>query len=213
LIGAITFNAIFKDKRSGSWWRQETGEAVKGPHTGKILEDLPMEQISLENWLAKHPDSQILQYDPEFQRKYNFVTKMMNYEISKPGWHMQDTPPIVIGVEVDGQPKAYDWVELQKRRLVTDTIGNTDILMVSSEDGTSSFAYNSEVNGETLDFEISGNELIDTKTQSKWNILGQCIEGTMQGSQLTNIQNYKQFIRSWLTFHPTTTFYDYVSNS
>lgn len=213
LIGAITFNAIFKDKRSGSWWRQETGEAVKGPHTGKVLADLPMEQISLENWLAKHPDSEILQYDPAFQRKYNFVTKMMNYEISKPGWHMQETPPLVIGIEVDGQPKAYDWVELQKRRLVTDTIGNTNLLILSSEDGTSSFAYNRELNGEILEFELNDDVLIDTNTGSIWNILGQCTKGTLVGEHLYPIQNYKQFVRSWVTFHPETTFYDYFNTT
>lgn len=209
LVGAITYNAVFRDKRTGSWWRQETGEAVKGPYKGKILGDVPMEQMSLETWLAKHPDSQILQYNPEFQPKYNFIAKLLNYEASLPGWHRQDTPSLIIGIEVEGQPKAYDWNELQKRRLVSDTIGNTDVLMLSSEDGTSSFAYQRNVNGETLDFTINGDELLDTKTQSKWNLFGKCTEGTMQGSQLTSIQSYQQFVRAWSSFHTNTTFYNY----
>ena len=216
LVGAITFNAVFKDKQTGSWWRQETGEAVKGPHKGKVLEDLPMEQMSLENWLAKYPDSQILQFDPQFQKIYNFLTKLMKYEVSKPGWHRQVEPPLVIGVEVSGEARAYDWDQLKTQRLVNDTIGNTDVLLLSSEDGSTGFAYlrkiNGTINGESLEFTISGDELTDTKTQSKWNILGQCLEGQLQGSQLTKIQNYQQFVRSWVTFHPDTTFYDYVSN-
>jgi len=49
LVGAITFNAVFEDVNTGSWWRQETGEAVKGPQAGKALADIPFEQMSLEN--------------------------------------------------------------------------------------------------------------------------------------------------------------------
>ena len=212
LVGAITFNAVFKDKQTGSWWRQETGEAVKGPYSGKILEDIPMEQMSLRNWLAKYPDSEILQYDPTFQKKYNFLTSLINYEASLPGWHRQETPPLVIGVELDGQARAYDWNELKKRRLVMDAIGDTDVLLLGSEDGSSAFAYHRIINGETLDFAMNGDDLTDTKTQFKWNIFGQCVVGPLQGSQLTSIQIYPQYLRSWATFHPQTTFYKYEDN-
>ena len=211
LVGAITFNAVFKDLQTGSWWRQETGEAVKGTHKGKVLDALPMEQMSLEHWLAKYPDSLILQYDPTFQKIYDFLTKLMKYEVSKPSWHMQEEPPLVIGVELNGNSKAYDWNELKKRRLVMDTVGDTEVLLISSEDESSAFAYKREVKGDSLEFHINGDELTDTKTASKWNLLGQCVEGELQGSELESLQNYQQFVRSWVTFHPDTTFYDYFS--
>ena len=209
LVGAVTFNAVFKDHQTGSWWRQETGEAVKGKHKGKMLDYISMEQMSLENWLAKHPNSQILQYDPNYQKKYNFLTSLMNYESSFPSWMRQDTPPLIIGLEIDGNSRAYDWKELQSRRMVMDTVSDKHLLVMSSEDGTSPFVYIRTVDGETLDFEINGNVLTDKNTQSTWNMFGQCTDGQLKGKQLETVQYYQQFIRAWVSFHPDSTYYDF----
>ena len=46
LVGAITFNAILRDDITGTWWRQETGEAAKGALKGHVLDDMPFEQMS-----------------------------------------------------------------------------------------------------------------------------------------------------------------------
>lgn len=212
LVGAITYNAVFKDKQSGSWWRQETGEAAKGPHQGKVLKDVAMEQMSLENWLSKYPNSQVLQYEPTFQGKYNFITSLLNYEASLPGWHMQRTPPLIIGIELGDEARAYDWNELQERRLVIDRLGQTEVLMLSSEDGSSAFAYDRTVGEQTLEFEVSGDELTDSATQSQWDIFGRCVGGPLKGAQLRQLQNYKQFVRAWASFHPNTTYYKFESN-
>ena len=47
LVGAISFNATFEDNQTGTWWRQETGEAAKGKLAGRVLEDVPAEQMTL----------------------------------------------------------------------------------------------------------------------------------------------------------------------
>ena len=102
LVGAVTYNAILKDARSGTWWQQETGQAVKGKMKGRQLQDIPMEQMSLKNWLTKHPDSLVLQEDPNYVDKYNFFSKLIKYEASFPRWFNQVLPPQVIGLELDG---------------------------------------------------------------------------------------------------------------
>lgn len=209
LMGAVNFNAVFFDHQTNSWWHQETGEAVKGKLKGKQLADLPMEQMSLEHWLKKHPNSEILQYDPNYQKKYNVRTKIMAYEASLPVWHFQKTPSMIIGVEVDGRSRAYDWKELYKRRMVTDSIGDKELLLLSSEDGASHFAYQRTIDGKTLAFEINGDTLTDTNTQSTWNIFGQCIAGALKGKELPKVQHYQQYIRAWLRFHPDSDFYKY----
>lgn len=209
LVGAITFNAVFKDSQTGSWWRQETGEAVKGKHSGKALQDMPTEQMSLENWVSKHPNSLILQYDPNYQKKYDFLSSLMNYEASFPAWMRQETPPLVIGLELDGQSRAYDWQSLQKRRIVLDTIGDQHLLLLSSEDGSSPFAYHRTLDGEVLAFEMKDKQLLDTNTQSVWNQFGKCTEGKLKDKQLPNVQIYQQFIRAWASFHPDSTYYNF----
>ena len=165
--------------------------------------------MRVKNWLAKHPDSQILQHDPKYVDKYNFFTKLMNYEASFPRWFNQVLPPLVIGLEIDGHSRAYNWNELHKRRLVMDSIGDTSLLLLSSEDGTSPFAYYPTIDGQELTFEINGDELTDTNTQSKWDLFGRCVEGKMKGKILTKVQIYKQFIRAWISFRPDSSFYDF----
>jgi hypothetical protein len=209
LVGAIAYNAVFKDLQTGSWWRQETGEAVKGQYQGRSLEDVPAEQMSLEHWLAKHPGSTVLQQDPQFQNKYRFIASLMNYEASLPGWHMQETPPLIIGVQRNDQARAYDWEELKQRRLVQDTLGATPLLIISSSDGASAFTYDRTVNGEALEFSIDGDTLTDAQTGPTWNLLGQCTDGSMKGAGLITVQHYQQFVRAWATFHPETSYYKF----
>jgi len=209
LVGAITFNAVFRDAWTGSWWRQETGEAAKGPLKGQQLLDVPFEQMSLKNWLAKYPDSDILQFDPTFENKYRFLAKLLSYEASLPGWHRQETPPLIVGVETGGNVRAYDWNSLQKRQLVMDDLGGTPLLVLSDAEGSSAFVYERTLNGTILDFELTDSILFDTTTGSTWDQFGRCISGEMKGSELVQLQSHKQFLRAWVSFHPATSFYDF----
>lgn len=209
VVGAINYNATFKDKQTGTWWRQEIGDAVKGKLKGTMLEDVPMEQVSLEAWLQKYPNSQILQYVPALEQRYKFVKAIKEEKIEMPFWYTHKEPPLIIGLEIGEAIKAYDWEGLKTKRLVQDKVGETALLLLSSEDGISSFAYNRMVNGQILEFDINGDSMVDKKTQSTWTIFGNCIAGELEGTQLENIQIYQQNIRSWKEFHPTSAYYEF----
>ena len=210
LVGAISFNAVFRDHRTGSWWRQETGQAAKGPLSGTQLEPLFYEQMSLASWLEKHPDSEILQYDPAFAPKYGFIDKLLRYEASLPGWHRQETPPLVIGVELDGQARAYDFDTLKRRRLVQDQLGERELLILAGEDGVSGLVYDRLVEGQVLTFSIDDDGVLrDAGTGSAWDRFGRCVEGELAGKALETIQSHQQFIRAWIAFHPQTSFYEF----
>ena len=212
MVGAITYNAVLKDFQTDSWWRQETGEAAKGHYAGKVLDDIFFEEMSLENWLAKYPDSEVLQFDPDYAEAYNIRDKIMNYEASLPGWHMQETPALVIGVEVSDQASAYDWDQMKKRRMLMDEVAATPLLVLSSSDEAYAFVYDRRVEGKTLEFEFKEEVLTDT-TGAEWNQFGQCISGEMEGTQLKVLQSYQQYVRAWLSFHGHTDFYDFNHSS
>ena len=209
LVGAVNYNATFRDHTTGSWWRQEVGDAIKGPMKGRALEDMPFEQMSLESWLAKHPESLVLQYDPTFQKQYNIRTALLNYEVSLPGWHMQASPPLVVGVVAGNVARAYDWNELVKRRLVEDEAGGTALLAVTDPEGDSAFVYDRTVDGTVLSFEMAGDGMRDTGTGSSWDCFGRCTKGKLKGKSLTRLQSYKQYVRAWVTFHPDASFFDF----
>ena len=209
LVGAVNYNATFRDHTTGTWWRQEVGDAVKGPLKGQVLDDMPFEQMSLDSWLAKYPDSLVLQYDPTFQKQYDIRTALLNYEVSLPGWHMQASPPLVVGVEVNGVARAYDWNELVKRSLVEDEVEGTPLLAVTDADGDSAFVYERTVDGRVLSFELTEDGMKDSETGSSWDRFGRCKKGKLKGSALAQLQSYKQYVRAWVTFHPDASFFDF----
>lgn len=209
LVGAVSYNAVLRDSITHSWWRQETGEAAKGARQGDQLEDIYFEQMSLGNWLAKHPNSLVLQYDPLFEGKYKFFAKLLNYEADLPGWHFQKTPPLVVGIEIDGKPQAYDLNTLQANNLANDEVAGTSVLAVSDKENSSSFVYNRECDGQIYHFTMNDGEMIDEETNSTWDPLGRCIKGKLKGKQLQQIQSYQQFVRAWIIFHPDTDFYKF----
>ena len=209
LVGAVSYNAVLRDSLTNSWWRQETGEAAKGPKQGEQLEDIYFEQMTLEHWIEKHPETLILQYDPVFQRQYNFLGKLLNYEASFPGWYRQETPPLIIGVDIEGQAKAYDLSELHKKRMIVDDHAGTPLLVLSDPEGRAAFVYNRNLGDQTLSFESDDNGFYDVETGSRWNDLGRCTEGSLKGQSMTQLQSYQQFVRAWITFHPETEFYTF----
>ena len=209
LVGAVNFNAVLRDDKTATWWRQETGEAAKGVLKGRVLDDMPFEQMSLANWIAKYPETTILQYDPHFTQKYKFLAALLNYEVSFPGWHMQKTPPLVIGIEVGGQSHAYDFKNLMRVGLVLDTLADTAILAVGDQDGVSAFVYDRTVDGTALSFQRTEEGLKDHETGSQWDMFGRCHKGKLKGKTLRQIQSHKQFVRAWITFHPQSSFYNF----
>lgn len=57
-------NLIMYDKKTGTLWLQETGEALEGPLKGQFLKKLPPESfeagIRWDEWRKRHPDTKVL---------------------------------------------------------------------------------------------------------------------------------------------------------
>ena len=77
LVGMDQYNALFQDASTHSWWRQATGECCAGKLKGTQLPVVSTEQMSIAAWVAKHPNTHILQPDPKFAKKYE---QLSSYE-------------------------------------------------------------------------------------------------------------------------------------
>lgn len=207
LIGAITYNATFRDDATRSWWRQETGEAVKGPRAGDALKDMYTEHMTLGKWLEKYPDSKILQYAEAYREKYEYVKPILEGKAWFPKWQMHKKLQRIAGVDVGGHARAYDREQVTRERVVNDTLGDLDLVILCSADGRSTLAYRRRVNGTALEFSLDGEGFRDKQTGSRWNLFGECEAGQLAGTQLEPIQIRQQHIRSWTTFHPNTSVY------
>ncbi|MBS1661023.1 MAG: DUF3179 domain-containing protein [Bacteroidetes bacterium] len=207
LVGMDHFNAMFEDAGTRSWWQQATGVAVAGPLKGQRLAEVPSAQMTLGDWLAMHPNSLTMQADPNFKRKYDSLKGYDEGTINS-GLEKRDTlswqfKSWVVGVEIGGRSKAYDWNSLIKNRVIPDTIGQTHLLLTIEPNNRTFYAL-SYSDSLSFEYDLNTQTLRDVNTASTWLPSGKCIEGPLKGTQLPPIQAYQEFWHSWRTFHPGT---------
>ncbi len=208
LVGMDHFNAMFEDSRTRSWWRQVNGKAVAGPLTGMQLEEIPSEQMTLAAWISWHPNTLILQPDNEFSKSY---LQLANYDEGKTKSRLTRTDSVswqdkslVVGVTLRNHARAYDWITLNKKRLINDRFNDVLVVVAVEPDSASFHVW---MRPDSLRFAVQNGVLTDEQTASKWNWNGTCTEGKLKGSQLTPLQAYQEFWHSWRTFNPLTTRY------
>lgn len=63
--GALYRDAlVLYDRETGSYWSQVTGRAIRGPLTGKRLQEVPSIVTSWAEWKKAHPDTLLLRASP-----------------------------------------------------------------------------------------------------------------------------------------------------
>ncbi len=212
LVGARHYNAVIEDASTGTWWYQATGEAAAGLLKGQHLQELPYEQSTLGEWLMKHPNSLIMQPDRYFSDDY---ADLKGYDriqaVDKDSTNKNKDSLIrrswVIGVIINKQPKAYNWRELIKKKVVNDSIGSMPLVIAIEKDTANFHAWNRVVDGKKLTFDINDQQLIDRETKSAWDWDGLCTAGVYKGRRLTKIQAYQEYWHSWKHFHPSTLYW------
>lgn len=210
LVGMDHFNAMFEDATTKSWWQQATGVAITGPLKGASLKEIPSQQMTLAAWKRSYPNTLVLQPDTDFAEQYK---KMETFEkgLSKGKLTKRDSSSWqpkswVIGIIHNQEAKAYDWNQLQEKRMIEDSLRNLPLLITIEKDNTSFHTWSRMVNGIPLRFKKSteGYYLLDQQTGSIWNEDGQCISGSLSGNRLARVQSYQEFWHSWQNFHPQT---------
>ena len=123
-------------------------------------------------------------------------------------------------VEIDGESVAFAFSKLRKKRVITEQVGETP-LVVFWAPGTASAVDNSTIakgrdvgstgvfdrrlEGRTLRFTPDGDaRFTDRETRSTWNILGRAIDGPLTGKQLIPIVHGNHFWFAWGVFKPET---------
>lgn len=210
LVGMDHFNAMFEDERTGSWWRQATGEAILGPQQGQTLTELPARQLTLAEWVAEHPNTLIMQPDPAFRAE---TDSLATYDLGvgrgkltgrdSASWRAKSW---VVGVLANNTAKAFDWNELAAKQAINDVVGTTPVVLLVAPDKLSFAVFSRIVGEKTLTFATAPNgQLTDRETGSVWNRMGKAISGPYAGQQLTHQRAYQEFWHSWQSFHPNTT--------
>ncbi len=121
-VSGLLYNSdvLLYDRETESLWSQIMAEAVSGPMIGTRLEHLPASYTTWRDWLARHPNTLVLSTDTGYNRDYDRAP-YAGYEDSEQVWFpvanrdaRYHSKELVIGLELDGQVKAYPFAELSK---------------------------------------------------------------------------------------------------
>ena len=214
---------VMYDRQTESWWQQITGRAIVGELTGKKLTAIPAAMVSFADFRSTHPKGQVLSRDTGFLKPYGRNPYLGYDDISRsPFLFFEEVdgrlPAMerVVTVTLNGEDAAYPFNVLAELKVVEDTVGGKPIVVFHQPGTISPFARGEEdigaagvfaptLDGKTLKFNVTDEgTIVDTETQSQWNVLGRAIAGPLTGKQLQSIVNGNHFWFAWAVFKPDT---------
>ena len=222
---------IMWDRQTESWWQQVTGEAIVGVLTGKQLELLPTSIGPWKNFKQAHPNGKVLSLNTGFGRPYDeALYPALDYidERSRtqegPGGVILPIMERVVGVTIDEVSVAFPYSTLAREQVVNHAIDGTDVVVFYEPETLSPFkdsdpeasdrsvgaagVFSPHLNGQKLTFKLTDDgNIVDEETGTRWNLLGQAIEGPLTGQRLEPLLHADHFWFAWLAFHPTTQTY------
>lgn len=216
--GLFSRDLVMYDNVTGSLWQQFTGEPLAGPIVGEtgLLHRVPADIVPYSDWVAAHPDS-LIYVDPgltQSRRSSEVIDELVIYESIASGTRESSREAdrdrrlpdreIVVGITIQGQAKAYQESTVLSTGIINDTVGNTSVLVVVDPVSSEIKFFERQANGQTLNFNLSGDGLVDQETGSVWNFDGTATSGELSGTTLNEIAGLPSFWFAWVTFHPDT---------
>ncbi|HZJ08434.1 MAG TPA: DUF3179 domain-containing protein [Trueperaceae bacterium] len=221
-------NLLMFDDSTHTLWSQLIGEGVVGALAGHELTRYPAQILSFEEFRAAYPDALVMSRETGFNRSYG--------RNPYAGYDDADSPPFLFQGTVDGRlapkarvvtidaedPVAYPFDQLETERVVHDEIDGSEIVVfwtpgTASALGASQIAASNDVgavgvfertvNGQKLTFEWDGEAFVDRETGTRWNILGQGLDGSLAGEQLEPVIHNNTLWFAWAAFRPETRIY------
>ena len=118
---------------------------------------------------------------------------------------------LVIGVEINGQAKAYPIQIIGYHHQVRDTLGNTPVMITYCTVCRTGRVYSPFVNGKAETFRLVGmdhfNAMFEDATTKSWwqQATGEAIAGSLKGTALKEIPSQQLTLSAWLQQHPSST--------
>ena len=117
----------------------------------------------------------------------------------------------VIGVEIDGDARAYPVHLLEYHQIINDDFSGRKVAVTYDPLSGTPAVFDAEVDGVSLEFGVSGllyesNFLLyDRESDSLWSqMLGRAISGPKRGEELRRLRARQEPFGAWLEKHPET---------
>jgi len=161
-VSGLLYNSdvLLYDRETESLWSQIMNKAISGPLQGYRLQTITLSHTSWQDWKQRYPESLVLSSNTGFRRDYT-TNPYRNYQLDRNIWFpvtAQDDSyhpkELVIGIEINGQFKAYPFAELEKAgSQITDNFAGENLRIY----------FNKQHQSGRI-FDLDGNELPSVTT-------------------------------------------------
>jgi len=224
-------NKLMYDHQTRTLWNQLTGEPVLGElaATDVKLDLLPVVLTTWQAWQDQHPDTVVLDLETGYNRYYAPGAAYGDYFSSGdtmfPVWQRSKLLPDksrVYALRIDGLPKAYPLDVLADKQVVNDTLGETNVVLVTGrgtvtvqgenlrigavtyEAGGEVRAYNR--GAETFSPGPDADTLLDSAGRA-WRVTEEALVGP-GGELAPRISGHLAYWFGWYSFFPKTLLYE-----
>ena len=216
LAGINNQNFIMRDRETGSWWQQVSGEAILGPLKGKRLERVFHDELSFAEWRKEAPGGRVLVPAADtawrrFSAGWEEKTARAPVNLGAPLDSRLPPREIILGIEAGGLEKAYPLDRVLAQAPLHDRLGGVPLVLLVGPDGKSVRAFEARSDTTMLEFvrPVDGpaGEVVDVGSGSRWSFAGEAVAGPMKGRRLTPVFLLKDYWFDWVIYHPETAIY------
>jgi uncharacterized protein DUF3179 len=215
---------VMYDRQSESWWQQFTGKGIVGRYAGTALKRLPSEIVAFEDYAAAYPQGEVLSratghVRPYGRNPYAGYDRIDQSPFLFTGKKDPRLPPMerVLSVTVGGKHRLYPLSAFARQSVANQELAGVPYVviakpgMASPLDSTridegreivAAAAYDRRRGGEVLEFAERDGRIVDARSGSQWNVLGEAVAGPLKGRRLAPLESGVHFAFAWLAFNP-----------
>jgi len=210
-------NKLMYDEATLSLWSNLTGEPVAGALVGRgiTLPILPLTVTTWGDWRARHPETTVLSLTTGFSRDYTPGAAYGKYfaspETMFPVWKRDpslERKALVFAVRLAGAAKAYPLDLLFRERVVNDTVGPENVVLIADPQTGAARAYRRH--GRRFAEGPKG-FLVEPSTGALWEYREEALVSDRHGAgneaPLARVPGHRAFWFGWYAFFPEISVY------
>lgn len=234
----LNSNLVMYDRRDdNTLYPQMIYTGITNPRKGERLRLLPAIETTFAMWKRMYPDSQVALFGTGLerypQRQASYYADADRFDIypygdyriddsyfiaplttGQPDLTVYAAKEIVTGICIGTSLRAYAFADMAPTAVINDTLGGRELLVAFDLDSRTSIPYSRVVDSRVLRFyqvEPKGPlpvEFVDLETGTRWDLLGQAVEGPLTGARLEPLPAHNAMWFAWSTWWPETTVWD-----
>ena len=192
--------------------------------SGIKLEVLPVVLTTWQEWLAAHPDTTVLDIDTGVYRSSTYRVEQDSTSIYYsyrqdtgtmfPVWQQNDqlaTKDQVLGLNLNGQPKAYPFALLNREPVINDSLSGINLAVVTVAGTSAARAYERGSNtfsvAQTADAQ-EGTVILTDQQGHRWRVEEEALVREDDPTKsLRRLPSHIAYWFGWYGFYPDTDLY------